>query len=801
VEDKKQISVSYIGDLSHTPSDNVLLVERDEDYVRACQELSHGGSSGAGLKVWVRSKNHFAWLRDFIEQIGCPSNFKEMTARLVLAEQWNVRVPDWLTNADVLEQSLLEIEVDSQKEQTSFTNRLLIHLLGPAFQSDMLNTTDLVDVIKALVSDDAKAAFKQYPVLYRCLETKCKKWAQSSSETWVKDISNRLYENAGEIWQWLSLWACLHGYPEKLLEYVLAPEQVLFVRKVPAEAVYDLPLEPTAREQILTQVELLFEEIHKQVTSSDEFQKVVGWTSGRLFQEYHFVSRILKGNLFSPTKEDVQKVQAKFRSCPGVSENKLNSLRYCVMPTRPTLLGPEEEWSSVEWIRWTTEEYAPYRTWQVHNGHYDEELEKTVSRFSEWFIEEYASIHKDPNLSLIHCLRILSSSGSEDELSIILLVDCLPLTFVSLLDDALRNVGFSRHDLHYRFAALPTITEYNKPVLLSGVWQNDAGNYETILKARAKADWNNKQVVYLNNLKAMSEMAAPQEATIVLLNFVDGDELLHSDVESKNTSYEEELHRLFARMAESVNRLSKEWAGRRKHFSVYVVTDHGACRILEEEKRSFDSTVVNKLFPDEKHRFAAVDEKQMDDIPDNLWALGHRFKQPFVSNDKLFFLPKGHNTVRQSGRAKGYLHGGGTPEEVIVPIAIYKLVKAAWKTPAARFLNLDLVKETGRAKFYIQRVVTVKVEIQNPNAIDIRILRASVTSPETDLKSCEVAVIPAGSVNTLKMSCYFKKAALGEKSLEIEIAYEVSGEQHTLSLTLECEFKSAMAGGFSLRDL
>jgi hypothetical protein len=801
VEDKKQVSVSYIGDLAHSPPDDVLLVECDKDYVRVCQEISPGGLSGTGLKVWVRSKNHFAWLRDFIKQIGCPSSFKEMTARLVLAEQWNVRVPDWLTDEDVLEQSLLEIEVDSQEKQTSFNNLLLIHLLDSVFQSDMLNATNLVDVIEALVSDDAKDAFKQYPVLYRCLKSKCEKWADGNNETWAKDISNRLYENADKIWQWLSLWACLHGYPEKLLEYVLAPEQVLFVRKVPAEAVYDLPLEPTARKQILTQVELLFGEIGKQVTSSDEFQKVVGWTSGRLLEEYHLILSILRSKQFSPTEEDVQEVQTKFRYCPGVSENKLKSLSYCVKPDRPNLLGPEEEWSSAEWIRWTTEEYTPYRSWQVHNGYFDEGLEKTVVRFSEWFIEEYTSIHKDPNLSLIHCLRTLSAGGLEDELSIILLVDCLPSEFFGLLDDALRNVGFSRHDLHYRFAALPTITEYNKPVLLSGEWQNDAGNYEAILKARTKTDWNNKQVVYLSNLKAMSEMPAPQEAAIVLLNFVDGDELLHSDVESKNTSYEEELHRLFARIAESVNRLSKEWAGPREHFSVYVVTDHGACRILEEEKRSFDSTVVNKLFPDEKYRFAAVDEKQVGDIPDNLWAFGHRFKQPFVSDEKFFFLPKGHNTVRQSGRAKGHLHGGCTPEEVIVPTSLYKLVKVAWKTPAVRFINLDLVKETGRAKFYIQRVVTLKIEIQNPNAIDIRILRASVTSPEADLKSCEVAVIPAGSVNTVQISCYFKKAALGEKCLEIEIVYEVSGEQHTLSLTLECDFKSAMSGGFNLRDL
>ena len=792
--------ISYVGNLAHTPPDDVLLVESDEDYVRVCRVLSHRVKLDTAAKVWVRSKNHFAWLRDFTEQIGCSSRFEEKTARLVLAEQWNVQIPDWLTDTDVLDHDLLEIHVDSQK-QADFESRLLTHLLGVAFQPDMLGSAHLVDVIKTLVSDEAKAAFKKYPVLHRCLETKCEQWAERSNETWIKNICRRLPEYSNEVWQWLSLWAGLHGYPEKLLEYVLAPEQVLLVRKVPPDALHDLPLESTAKEQMLTQIELFFADIGEKVKSSKDFQKVVQATSGKLLKEYHLISNILRSNRFPPTEEDVQEVRTKFRYCPGVSENQLNALRYCVKPDRPTLLGPEEEWSSAQWIRWTAEEYVPYRMWQVHNDYYDEDLEQTVARFTEWYISEYATIHKDPDLSLTHCLRPLSSNRSENEFSIVLLVDCLPLAFMDLLDDALRNVGFSRHDLHYRFAALPTITEYNKAALLSGEWQESAGNYEAILKTRAITEWGSKQVVYLSNLKSMSEMAAPQEATIAVLNFVDGDELLHSDVESKNTTYEDELHRLFARMAESVSRLSQEWAGPKEELSVYVVTDHGACRILEKEKRSFDSTVVNKLFANEKHRFSAVAEDQIDEIPENLWVLGHRFKRPFVSENTTYFLPKGHNTVRQAGRVKGYMHGGVTPEEIIVPAAQYKLVKAAWKTPAARFLNLDLIRETGRAKFYIQRVVTLEVEIQNPNPSDIRILRASIMSPETDLKSCETVVIPAGSVNTLRMNCYFKKAALGERSLEIEIAYEIAGDQHTLPITLESEFRSAMASGFSLRDL
>jgi len=443
VDNLKQISVSYIGELAHTPPQDVLFVKSDADYVHACRELSVTGSSASDLKVWVRSKNHIAWLRDFTEQIGCPAIFSEKTPLLILAEKWNVQLPDWLTDTEVLNQDLLNMDVESQEKQTSFSNRLLVHLLGSAFQQDVFNANDLVNVIKMLVSADAKAALKEYPALRRSLESKCERWAQGSKEAWVKNVCSRLFENTDEIWQWLSLWACLHDYPEKLLEYVLPPEQVLFIRDIPVEAVFDLPLEPTAREQILTQIELLFDEIQKQVTSSDEFQKVLEWTSGQLFQEYHFISKILKNRQFSPTIEDVQHAQTKFRHCPGVSESNLNSLRYCVAPSRPILLDPGEKWDSAEWIRWTTEEYVAYRTWQIQNNHYDAELEKTVARFSEWFIEEYAAIHKNPNLSLIHCLAGISSSGSENQLSIILLVDCLPLEFVGLLDDALRNVGYT----------------------------------------------------------------------------------------------------------------------------------------------------------------------------------------------------------------------------------------------------------------------------------------------------------------------------------------------------------------------
>lgn len=792
--------VYLIGDLDHTPSGDEFLVEQDHDYVLVCKTLSRYWELKECQQVWVRTKNHYAWLRDFTEQIGCLSKFSEMTARMVLAEQWNVTLPQWLTDEDVLKHKLLKISIDATRN-VPFETRFLAHFFGDIFEKEDLHGPDIVPVISALAGSDAKALFEKYPLLQTCLDSRCNQWKEHSEEQWIKELCAHLQLDSFEVWQWLSLWSGLHNYPGKLLEYVLPPEQASLVRNVPPDAITDLPLEPNARDQILTQIEFLFNEIREQVTSSEEFQKVTAWCTGKFSQEYRIISSILKAKQFPPKEEDIKVMQEKFKSCPGVSESQLNSLIFSVQPKRPTLINDEETWGSSDWVRWAAEEYTPYRTWQTHTGQHDQELEQTVARFSDWYVEEYVAIHKDPDLSLAHCLRNIPSKEQSNTLTVILLVDCLPIAFAGLLDQALRNVGLSRHDLHYRFAGLPSITKNNKMAILSGQWQREAGGYEAVLKKRSVSEWNGVNVVYLSNLKALSDMEAPQETTVAVLNLLDGDETLHSDTESKNTTHEDELHRIFSRLAEAVNNLSQEWTGPKDNFNVYVLTDHGACRVLEEEMKSFESETVNKLFANERHRFSEVKEDQAGDIPENLWDLGYRFKPPFSDEDLIFFLPRGHNTVRRIGADKGYMHGGVTPEEVIVPIASYKMVKVAWVTPSVRFLKLDLDGETRAAKFYIQRVVALEMEIQNLNSTEIHVLRATVISPDTDLKSCEPVAVPAGGVNVLKMNCYFKKAALDTKGLEIEIIYEIAGEQRTLPVRLEAEFSSAMSAGLDLRDL
>ncbi len=794
------IVVSYVGDLPSSASQGVVVVDNDPEYVAACRLIDQAIHDHGAIEVWTRSRNHFSWLRSFIGQAGVHADFVEKTARSILSERWNVVVPDWISDADILDQRLLELTVSTGTRQ-SFETRLLTHFLGPPFAADTLDSQNIADVVMALVEDSREAAFEKYPVLRECLEKKCSQWKEASEQTWVKRICEALPDASITVWQWLSAWSLLRNYPAKLLERILSLDHVSFVRTIPEEAVNDIALEPNTREEALTQIDLLMHDTSSQVSSSGDFRKVVDWLSGRLPEEFRHVSRLLSSGRFEPTHADIELMEERFRTCPGVSRSQLKSLRHSVRPDYPTLIDASETWDADRWVQWTVNEYTPYRDWQVHNSRFNAELEKTVVRFSDWYVQSYVNIQGDMDLGLTHSLSFLATAESRNGLSIVLIVDCLPLNYSSLMDSALRDVGFRRHGLRYKYAALPTITENNKQALVWGTSDVSQNTYESLLKERSAKDWGGTQTHYVASLKALSDLQLTSDPAIVVVNYVDGDDVMHADVESRNRTYEDELSPLYFHLAETVAQFCERWSGRREDITLHLVTDHGACRVLDEETKTFDSSLVNKLFEDEKHRVAHVTSDQAEKIPENLWNIGYRFEPPFASTDKAYFLPKGHNTVRKSRANQGYMHGGVTPEEVIVPMGVYRMVAVSWKKPAIRFVNIDMVKTGDRARFYIQRVVTVEIEVQNPNSSSLRVISLEVTAPEADIKSLKLPTVSSGSVEILRAELYFQKTALEADSLDIKLAYEIGGEEFGLSTSLPTEFKSAISGGFNIKDL
>jgi len=794
------IALQYVGDMQAPRSDTAIEVGSDIDYVLACKTSLSTLRSGASLEIRVRTRHHFAWLEDFFTQLGVDVQISEKTARSMLAETWSTRIPDWVTDQDIIDQNLLTLEGKGGGGKT-FEALLASSLLGFDLRGDTLSEESFGRLITALTGEAYPSVKKHYPMVEEALKRLASRWSASAGDRWTASLCKHIPEDVETLWTLVSASCLLGSYPKELLDRVLPVGQASLARRIPRSICSDIPLEPAAREEAVTQIELLFKDLEAKVGSSEEFRKIVSWVSGKTVEEYRLVEKLLKSGRFEPKDQDVRAVQAAFEACPEVRRSRLESLRHVIRPAYPRLLSGNETWEGSRWMQWAVEEYMPYRHWQIRNNAYDGALEETVVRFSDWYLRNYPAIQAHPQYGLIHALNTVHGDSDEDGLTVVLMIDCLPVMFADTLDHALRGAGFRQHRLEYRYAALPTVTGYNKAAVISGRPGRTDESYAKLLSDRSQRDWNGVPTRYITTVKELSELDPGSEASVILVNHLEGDDLLHSDVESKNRTYEEELGRSYAQLAEALSDMCNRWSGPREHLSILVVTDHGACRVLEEERKSFDSAVIGKLFSDDKHRVATMTTDQADNVPSNLWDIGYRFSEPFGKDDIVHFLPRGHNTVRKAGAGKGYIHGGVSPEEVIVPCARYGLVSIAAKKPFIQVLNLDMTPDESKARFYIQRVVRIEVEIQNPNATTLYSRALEVVSPDTAVKGVGLNDVAAGSVTTLTMDLYFRKSAQDESSLELKFRYAVGGDDYEQIITVPAEFKSAMSGGFSLKDL
>jgi hypothetical protein len=116
-------------------------------------------------------------------------------------------------------------------------------------------------------------------------------------------------------------------------------------------------------------------------------------------------------------------------------------------------------------------------------------------------------------------------------------------------------------------------------------------------------------------------------------------------------------------------------------------------------------------------------------------------------------------------------------------------------------VGLRLAAFEDRAIFYVQRLTTITIEVQNNNPEPLRVNRIEIQRPPCDLKNYEKPLVPSYGQSSMRLDCYFSGKAQSETELVIEVGYEAQGEGRVVMIKVPAEFKTAVTGAFSLKDL
>ena len=155
--------------------------------------------------------------------------------------------------------------------------------------------------------------------------------------------------------------------------------------------------------------------------------------------------------------------------------------------------------------------------------------------------------------------------------------------------------------------------------------------------------------------------------------------------------------------------------------------------------------------------------------------------------------PKGYSRfIKTTG--KFYVHGGLSPEEVIVPFAVFRKIMAEPK---------DLVVYLSQNVFRYSVKSTIKFDIGNINDYEVVNVEINIRNSNVESKPAKVKRIKPTGRTLIEMTARFKKTLNRKEtsSLMMRIRYQFLGKDYSHYIEPAIVIKSMVQGKVDLEDL
>ncbi len=760
---------TIIIDVNHLLNDQkaAVVVEKVSDYPYAYLALKEAIHGGSAVSIHVRNRPAASWLAQCAASYGDTYiTLRTYTPRDALKERWQVAIPPDVSDQDILQSGLLDVQI-VPKEGPDFWDILLEHFYDDGFTYKVFPAGELSTLLNSFHRTQWQAA-AQRPLAIRAQRDKLTQWMHTADSDAIRIIIRRLMRDPASLRRDLITYKVLRNYPQSLGEKVLGEMRENFNKaRVEVEN-----LEYTKKEvsRAVQEIEYYLTSILDQVKSASDLEMLLDQMSGYLHEEFNYIERFAREHPEYLTPALLQHIEQRFRPIKGTIENILIWLRGMLRPDPPQ--EPDTSWSTPQWLAWVTNSYMPYYSWVDAQAKREPEVANQAFLFADWFYEHFIAIKNgEPQYFAFNALyqeRELMKSG--DSITLVLIVDNLNYTYFNDLRQHFNQQGFSLKEVKPLFSLIPTATEVGKAALIAGQGDQIDLFDERYADLVAKV-WGpilgGKQVKYLQNIGELQQERALAH-DVYFLNYLPIDIALHQDNRDSGRSHAEVIHESLLSLAKVVANFAKRFQVEQR-LNVYVISDHGSTRIPQDSVNVIDQKFFKGLTLEKHHRFIQLSDEKFAELPQVAST------QCYLIDRRVFKTNKNYLIARQYYRflktqESFYVHGGLTPEEVIVPFARFTCEPVTPTHPTVRLVTKEF-RYAVRSK--------VVLEVGNPNPFPLEAL--SLRLVDADAEEVLIAALAPKQMMTVEMTTIFRRApgSANTRSLTVRERYDCQGRAFT----------------------
>ncbi|MFQ5854903.1 MAG: hypothetical protein ACE5LU_04575 [Anaerolineae bacterium] len=761
------------------------------DYVPAYDQLVRALHAGEDITVAVSDPNVGAWLRRLQDRYTSDRiQIVELTRRQRLREIWNIQVPNWVTEDQIARAQLLNVTISAPPGR-DFEDFILEVFFSPFLAQRRLPLRRLDDLLK---SHDPRqwSESMDRTLVSDIFRRRLQQWGDQAESPGEKLIIHWLQRSPEELAQKLAVLKVLIGYPPEIGRRVIGD-------RFDALAQLDLDLSgiSVVESQIgsaVDQVRVYLKNLVESNTAHASLEAILEQASGHLEIEFDAVQRLLRSGEVSIDRDLVRRVRGLFAPVqrrPHLDQAlaDLDLLISQPLPPEPDP-DPTNPWGDDQWLEWAEKQYLPYRFWLEEIGQLTGEIVDLANAYADWLYERYPAMRLSSPRMIYRALPALRERMMGDAPVLVLAIDNFNAKFLRDLTRYMRAQGYYAEELNYYVSMLPSCTEVSKKCLLAGQPEPfKATAYEKVVEETWGQTLSGRRVRYLPHIGALRAVRQ-REHDVYFLNYLPLDMAFHQDEEQVGISHAQAARNYLRAVARDV-RAFGERIGAERDLVVIVTSDHGSTRIPAQAPNLIDSAFFAKRVLDKHQRYVRISDSELHALPDNTRYQCYTFERERFGLDENYLAAKRHYRFLPT-TGSTYIHGGLTPEETLVPVAVFTPLTVSPKPLTVRLLDRE---------FYYARKSEVRVELVNTNAYPCESVRLEIQNPNVDAPGVELAIMGPMSEEIVTLDGRFRRSQGDIDKLHIRVTYDFLEQPQQQEVEEAVEMKSMMEPAFDLTEL
>lgn len=764
-----------------------LIVKRIDDYVDSYVKIKKAINENKKLIVVVQNRYCIQYFQEMISIYGQKYIIiRETSPRRTLAEVLKIDIPSYITNEDIVaDQLITKVDQLHFTKGMNFSDLILRSYIGVYFTYDKFPIMQLKEF---LLNTDYKMFNKKLneSIVRKVYKNKLENWIKNSQEEQEKIIIKMFVKDPKELLDKYCKFLILKNYPYELGHDVLG-DDVNYFNKFKFQ---DNPFIFKGLDTLELQrnLKIFLNQLRKDQLSKEDIQKYLGMVCGLLQEEFDFILSVIEQNISEVNKELIDTVKVKFETYLSSNTKFLDKLNNIIPPSFPS--EPREDYTITQWLEWAINQYLPYRFWLEENDQYDFILDKYSSQYGDWIFKNYHQLlSNEPNM-LHKTLINLNEALTQDEVSIIVIVDNYNFKYVPLVKEYFNHYGFSTSLEKPIISLIPTETSVSKSAFFN------AEPYSSKNKSYDKrcSEWEtyfDKKVKYLSDISKLDEIKEKKE-NIYILNYVSIDKILHESQSNSALPISYRIQEELKAMIDKVVEFSKS-IGYESEMKIYFTSDHGSTKIFSKQHNLIDSKYYKEKADDAAHRYIALKDKEFKIYKDSIGQLCYAMdRQQYGTKENFLIARNYYRFINTDGSF--YVHGGITPEENIVPLLKFEKISANLQEP-----NLILRNNEFRYSVLSNMTFTIK----NYNEYELKNIEIMILNPNIkwDQKSCKIEKVRKESEVQIDLSNFRIMKAKGDTELNVRLVYSFLGKKYETDYKFNIKIKSIQENKINLDDL